>query len=137
MSKIGHVLLCEEVLVDEDGRKFLMNPIVSFVETTLPKKTNFHISIGIYDIVSHTFNVIISILDPNDTLIIIPKSIGVKFRSENKTRSGIVNIECKDIEFNITGEYTIKVDLVDDSNKLNDSNELKIPVYNTLLSIGE
>ena len=122
MTKIGHIVICENFGSDDEDRKFIINPKVMFFVDDLKSNIDFVISIGIYDIQKNSFPVAVEILNPDGDLISRRerKLSHPNYKDDfaNKAYSAVLNVDFKEILIQQNGEFTIKVIIEGDEKTL-------------------
>lgn len=122
MAKIGHLLICENYGRDEEDRRFLINPKVTFLINELKTNIDFTVSIGIYEITNNNFHVTVEVFNPNGDLISQRERDfshpNPKEDTTNVAFSAIVNVSFKEVLIQQLGEYTIKATVEGDEKTL-------------------
>lgn len=120
-KNIGHIIVCDEASESNEGVPILIKPLPMLRPISIPSNFSFSISVGFYNLVlSKNFEFTLQFISPRDEVIFEHKIIfeADEASIENEKFFRVLNLNCKNIELNVIGDYKVLVTTQDEEKEL-------------------
>lgn len=119
MAKINYIILCEDVLKDENTNRLILNPLQHIKIGKENDDKGFKAHVGLYDVLSHkqSYKIQLELITPSlDSIDLGYTDLPIlkESRSTDPLKVADLSLELLNFPFDVQGTYTLKLTLYDE-----------------------